>query len=595
MRWYPPDVTSATEAGLRRTWPQRLLLVFGVVFAASLVYVTARLDQFEDSVSSIVRIEVPSGVLADLPGTGDSASGGQGSSGAGGSNTPDNDPGSAGGAGDPGSAGGAGDPGSAGGAGDPGSAGGAGDPGNAGDVGSAGGTGGSGEVTGDGSGDPDNAPIYGPAGPPRTLLLIGTDSAVGMDPNDPAAQRDTTSGVALADVIMLVRIDPGLRRAAVLSIPRDLYLPIYRDGVPVREEKLASALIVGGIGRGAPTLIETVSRNFNVPIHDFVVVDFAGFVQVIDELDGIPMWFNQPVRDVGSGLSIPESGCHVLDGSSSLAFVRSRKLEAFVGGRWRRVGVSNDLERNDRQQDFIILALERLVERGARSVLVRNDLIEAGVDSVILDERLTLRTLLDIGKAFSDFEPTDLERYSLPVLDDLVGDSMVLTLHDGDEAEEVFDVFRGVQLRPDQVEVVLVDGRAPEVVGAEEVPVADHLSGRGFLVEERQGERTLQTVIRVAPHRFDAAVLLAQNLSRTPIVEVVDGLGDSVELLLGDDFGNLVLAPRDRAVVEAEARAQLPGVLLEGEDAASVGRGWWSLPRISIDVDGRPPEGESCP
>ena len=580
MRWYPPDVTSATEAGLRRTWPQRLLLVFGVVFAASLVYVTARLDQFEDSVSSIVRIEVSSGVLADLPGTGDSASGGQGSSGAGGSNTPDNEPGSAGGAGD---AGGADD------------AGGAGDPGNAGDVGSAGGTGGSGEVTGDGSGDPDNAPIYGPAGPPRTLLLIGTDSAVGMDPNDPAAQRDTTSDVALADVVMLVRIDPGLRRAAVLSIPRDLYLPIYRDGVPVREEKLASALIVGGIGRGAPTLVETVSRNFDVPIHDFVVVDFAGFVQVIDELDGIPMWFNQPVRDVGSGLSIPESGCHVLDGSSSLAFVRSRKLEAFVGGRWRRVGVSNDLERNDRQQDFIILALERLVERGARSVLVRNDLIEAGTDSVILDERLTLRTLLDIGKAFSDFEPTDLERYSLPVLDDLVGESMVLTLRDGDEAEEVFDVFRGVQLRPDQVEVVLVDGRAPEVVGAEEVPVADQFAGRGFLVEGRPGERTSQTVIRVASHRFDAAVLLAQSLSRTPIVEVVDGLGDSVELLLGDDFGNLVLAPRDRAVVEAEARAQLPGVLLEGEDAASVGRGWWSLPRISIDVDGRPPEGESCP
>ena len=142
---------------------------------------------------------------------------------------------------------------------------------------------------------------------------------------------------------------------------------------------------------------------------------------------------------------------------------------------------------------------------------------------------------------------------------------------------------------------MLIDGRAPEVMGAEEVPVADHLSGRGFLVDGRQGERTLQTVIRVAPHRFDAAVLLAQSLSRTPIVEVVDGLGDSVELLLGDDFGNLVLAPRDRAVVEAEARAQLPGVLPEGEDAASVGRGWWSLPRISIDVDGRPPEGESCP
>ena len=72
-------------------------------------------------------------------------------------------------------------------------------------------------------------------------------------------------------------------------------------------------------------------------------------------------------------------------------------------------------------------------------------------------------------------------------------------------------------------------------------------------------------------------------------------MGDSVELTLGDDFDALLLAPRDRLVVEAEARAHLPGILLEGEDAAAVGRGWWSLSRITVDVDGRPPEGESCP
>ncbi len=524
-----------------------------MVFAVSLLYVTARLDQFEESVSSIIRIDVPAGVLADLPGTEGASTGGQGSTGVDGSNTPGSETGDSGRAEVPG------------------------------------------DTTGDGQGEPDSTPVYGPAGPPRTLLLIGTDSAVGMDPNDPAAQRDTTSGVALADVIMLVRIDPGLRRAAVLSIPRDLYLPIYVDGVPVRSEKLASSLIVGGISRGAPTLVETISRNFDVPIHNFVLLDFTGFVQVIDELDGIPMWFDQPIRDVASGLSIPEPGCTVLDGSSSLAFVRSRKLEAFVGGRWRRVGVSNDLERNDRQQDFIILALERLVDRGARSVLVRNDLIEAGSDAVILDERLTLRTLLDIGRAFGDFEPTDLERYSLPVFDDLVGESMVLRLRDGDEAEAAFDVFRGVQMRPEQVEVVLIDGRDPVVADAEEVTVVDQLAGRGFVIGGSRGERTSQTVIRVAPHRFDAAVLVAQSLSRTPLVEVVDGLGDSVELTLGDDFGILLLAPRDRLVVEAEARAQLPGILLEGEGATAVGRGWWSMPRITVDVDGRPPEGESCP
>jgi len=546
-------VTSASEAGLRRTWPQRILLVLSVAFAVSLLYVTARLAQFEESVGSIVRIDVPAGVLADLPGTGGSNPGG--SLVEGGRETPGV---GGGGAGVPGGDGTPSDP---------------------------------------GSDDGASQPVYGPAGPPRTLLLVGTDSAVGLDPADPAAQRDTTSGVALADVIMLVRIDPGVRRAAVVSIPRDLYLPIWVDGVPVRDEKLASSMIIGGVGRSVPSLVETISRNFDVPIHNVAVVDFAGFVEVVDELDGIPMWFDQPVRDIGSGLSILEPGCHVLDGSTSLAYVRSRLLEAFVGGRWRRVGVSNDLERNQRQQDFITLALERLVDKGARSVLVRNDLIEAGADAVVLDDRLTLGDLVDIGRAFSDFQPTDLERHTLPVLDDLVGESMVLRLREGNAAEEVFDVFRGVTLRPEQVAVTLVEGRPPEVVAAEEVPIVEQLAGRGFPVDIRQGDATGETVIRTAPQHFDGAVLLAQNLSWTPRVEVVDGLGDAVELVLGEDFQRLLLAPRDLAVVEAEARAWLPGVLLDGDggEAATVGGGRWSLPRVDIDVDGRPPEGVSCP
>ena len=145
--------------------------------------------------------------------------------------------------------------------------------------------------------------------------------------------------------------------------------------------------------------------------------------------------------------------------------------------------------------------------------------------------------------------------------------------------------------------MTLVEGRPPEVVAAEEVPIAEQLAGRGFPVDVREGDVAQETVIRTAPQHFDGAVLLAQNLSWTPRVEVVDGLGDAVELVLGEDFQRLLLAPRDLAVVEAEARAWLPGVLLDGDggEAATVGGGRWSLPRVDIDVDGRPPEGVSCP
>ena len=469
----------------RRSWPQRLLIAFNVLFVVGLLLVAVRLNSFEEAVGSIIRIDVPAGVLADLVDTEAAAAAG----------------------------------------------------------------------TGDTDDDRADTADEQPAGPARNFLIIGTDSAIGLDLDDPASHRDRTTGVALADVIMLLRLDPGLARASLVSLPRDLYVPIYRDGVPVREEKIASALLVGGMEQGAPTLVETVTHNFDVPIHNFVVIDFFGFEKVVDEIDGVQAWFPYPVRDVASGLYELEAGCTLLDGRASLAYVRSRKPEAFVDGRWRRVGVWNDLERNQRQQGFMILAMERVIAKGARSVFVRDDLIEAVASAVILDDRLTLRDLLSLGRAFADFDPDDLRRYVLPVYDDLVGDSSVLRLQD--DARSVFDVFRGVALRPAEVPVVVVDGRGPV---DESIPAYVQLERKGFPVEVRTGPVVERTTIRATVDLYDGALLVGQFINPVPRFEFSDDAGDSVELTLGTDFAIFRLVPRTYEEVDAIARAALPGV-----------------------------------
>lgn len=459
--------------------------------------------------------------------------------------------------------------------------------------------------------------------PPRNILLIGTDSAVGLDEDDPAGRRDRTPGVALADAIMLLRLDPHLRTASLVSLPRDLYVMIYRQGSPVREEKLASALLVGGMELGAPTLVETVTRNFGVPIHDFVVIDFFGFEAVVDEIGGVPLWFPHPARDVGSGLYVAEPGCAELDGRASLAFVRSRKLELFVDGRWQRVGVWNDLERNQRQQDFLTLALERVVDTSARSIIVRDDLIEAAARSVVLDDRLTLRTLLSLGNAFAGFDPTDLGRHVLPVYDDMVGSASVLRLRS--DARRVFDVFRGITLRPEDVPVVVVDGRGPV---DESVPAHAQLVLKGFPVEAGPGATAEVTIVRAHRDQFAAAVLVAQMVTPTPhFVFMGDPeLGGRVELTLGKDFASFLLVPRALHEVDALARAALPTRNVSGAENSAValdagaavpmiseivveivdGMAGWSvdaLPvrsgirmptEVRITVDGRRPDGSSC-
>ncbi|MDG2426906.1 MAG: LCP family protein [Acidimicrobiales bacterium] len=534
-------VSSVGRVLYRRSWPQRLLIAVNLLLAVVLFFGASRLGSFEEAVGSIIRIDVPAGVLADLDVP----------IGAAGSESDD-------------------------------------------------------EIDSGSKAVPvdDDRPA-----PPRNILLIGTDSAVGLEEDDPAGQRDRNPGVALADAIMLLRLDPQLGTASLVSLPRDLHVMIYRQGVPVRAEKLASALLVGGMELGAPTLVETVTRNFGVPIHNFVVIDFLGFEAVVEEIGGVSVWFPYPTRDVGSGLYIAESGCAELDGQASLAFVRSRKLELFVDGYWQRVGVWNDLERNQRQQDFLTLALERVVDIGARSIIVRDDLIEAAARSVVLDDRLTLRTLLGLGNAFAGFDPTDLTRHTLPVYDDTVGSASVLRLRDG--ARRVFDVFRGITLRPEDVPVVVVDGRG---LVEESVPAHAQLVLKGFPVVAESGAPVDVTTIRTHRDQFAAAVLVAQMVTPTPQFVFVDdsNFSDRLELTLGKDFASFLLVPRDLDEVDALARVALPTRDGEGtrENSATglmeEGLSGWAADALPIrsetrvpaevpsTVDGRRPDGSSC-
>ena len=64
----------------------------------------------------------------------------------------------------------------------------------------------------------------GPAGSAQNFLIVGTDSADGLPEDDPVrAGRD--AGVR-TDTLMLLRLDPADEQASLLSIPRDLYVPI---------------------------------------------------------------------------------------------------------------------------------------------------------------------------------------------------------------------------------------------------------------------------------------------------------------------------------------------------------------------------------
>ncbi|MEO8693457.1 MAG: LCP family protein [Acidimicrobiales bacterium] len=365
----------------------------------------------------------------------------------------------------------------------------------------------------------------------RNILVMGwTDSGGIQSGDDLLLGRDEAK---LADTMMLIRIDPTTATAAVLSIPRDLTFDGYN--------KINSAVALG-----PENAVNKVTKGFDVEIHDFVLINFSGFRKIIDSIDGVPVNFPYAARDFGSFFDAPQ-GCNILSGEQALNYVRSRKYEELINGRWTQDN-KNDYGRAERQRDFLILALDRVIAKGGRNPSTMRSLMKTTVDtkSVVLDEKLTPQDLLDIGRAFGNFKPEALQRYSLPTYSDGIN------LHvDPAKAAPTLDVFRGnvPDLQPFQVPVRVIDAR-PEIT--EPLPtkqLADVKFDSGTPRPSVYGALP-QTTIRFTSDERYAAILLARYLNKIPAFEQIQGSkatlrnGETLQLIVGADWAGVRAQPR---------------------------------------------------
>src|SRR5262249_55294009 len=119
------------------------------------------------------------------------------------------------------------------------------------------------------------APVPGSA---FTVLLMGSD-------DDSKFQADSV----LTQSMILVRVDPNTRHVTMLSIPRDLWVPLS----VVAPAKTHAAYTYGA----PPTAAATVERTFDVHIDDWVWVGLRGLVKLIDYLGGVDLTTTNPVID----------------------------------------------------------------------------------------------------------------------------------------------------------------------------------------------------------------------------------------------------------------------------------------------------------
>jgi LCP family protein required for cell wall assembly len=188
------------------------------------------------------------------------------------------------------------------------------------------------------------ADVLSEGGSGTNYLIVGSDSRdledlvdAGLDPAGFAE-----GGGQRSDTMLVLRFVDG--KALMMSIPRDLYMPIAETG--------GSQKINAAYNGGPSRLILTVQQSLGIPINHYLEVDFVSFAKLVDALGGITIDFPNPAFDRGSGLDVQEAGAVELDGPQALGFVRSRHYVEVVGGE-EVPDATGDLGRVLRQQQFL--------------------------------------------------------------------------------------------------------------------------------------------------------------------------------------------------------------------------------------------------
>ena len=267
------------------------------------------------------------------------------------------------------------------------------------------------------------------------VLLVGSDSREGLS-GEAAAQagRDEVTGER-SDTIILLHVDPGQRKAGILSIPRDLYVPIAGTD---ESDRVNVAFALGGPER----LLATVQQGLGIQINHFAEVNFVGFREIVDALGGVSVFVPNPARDSYSGLDLPRAGCVELNGEQSLAWVRSRHYEYLTRGRWVE-DPRGDLGRIGRQQDFLRRVMEKAVGIGISNPLRLNRLIGIGVRNLTVDASMSTSDIASLARRFRSVDPDTVDTLVLPTQPRTVGGREVLVPKE-QEAKAAIDRLNGV-------------------------------------------------------------------------------------------------------------------------------------------------------
>ncbi|WP_229478091.1 LCP family protein [Mycolicibacterium mageritense] len=437
----------------------------------------------------------------------------------------------------------------------------------------------------------------------ENFLIVGVDSRFGENAGMGAGGTEDAGG-ARSDTIMLVNIPANRERVVAVSFPRDLainpiecepwnpetaqYGPLYDEETGTygpdtvyTESKLNSAFAFGG----PKCLVKVIQKMSGLYINRFMAVDFAGFAKMVDALGGVEVCSTTPLEDYELGTVLANAGRQIVDGHTALNYVRARQVTTEFNGDYGRI---------KRQQLFLSSLLRSLISKDTFFSLNKlNNVVNMFIQDSFVDNIKT-KDLVDLGQSVQGVNAGRITFVTVPTVGyaDEYGNETPRT----DDMKALFDAIINDDPLPGEKNAdntpvpgtpestaasphdqaaqsespsTVTETPAPAEPGAAELvnavttdpqhitvqvsnstgqsglaaTAATELQQHGFQVstpDDYPGQLPATTVF-FSPGNEEAAATVASSFAN-PTIERVNGMGDTVQVVLGSDF-NAVNAP----------------------------------------------------
>lgn len=353
-----------------------------------------------------------------------------------------------------------------------------------------------------------------------------------------------------SDTMILLTVDPLSKTAGMLSVPRDLWVPIPGFG----SNRINTAYRMGEVseypGGGGPALaVETVEYNLGIPIDYYLTVNYDAFIQVIDVIGGIelevPETINHPEypdRCYGYDPFYLSAGHHLMDGETALKYARTRATKGA------------DFDRAMRQQTVLMAAWDQVLKQNVSLLKRAPEMWVALQENVTTN--MTYQEALGLGLLALEIPPGNIHRAAIDqdyVQDWTVqgGARVLVPIREriSDLRDEFFSTAAGVasaadlaaQMQEEGASILVLNGTWKEgLAGA----TAEYLELAGFTIAGvGDGEEKNQTATQIIDYGGASATVdyLAYLLDVSP-GNIYGGTGldaeraYDVQLLLGDSW-----------------------------------------------------------